>query len=79
MPKSNSLSNLLRAGFKTTNTSTASAGYRTLESFFTNLESKTHSKNPPNQKLPLGPKNNLKLTYNLLHHLQLILAFLRSQ
>jgi hypothetical protein len=37
-------------------------------------------KNPPNQKLPLSPKNNLKLklNLNLLRHLQLILAFMLS-
>ncbi|KAG5255136.1 pentatricopeptide repeat-containing protein [Salix suchowensis] len=60
MPKSNSLSNLFRAGFKTTNTSTASAGYRTLESFFTNLESKTHSKTPPKPKTSSGSKKKPK-------------------
>ncbi|KAJ6423265.1 hypothetical protein OIU84_024246 [Salix udensis] len=60
MPKSNSLSNLFRAGFNTTNTSTASAGYRTLESFFTNLESKTHSKTPPKPKTSSGSKKKPK-------------------
>jgi hypothetical protein len=50
MPRPNSLSNLFRAAFKTTNTSTASAGDRTRESFITNLESKTHSKKPPKPK-----------------------------
>ncbi|XP_011048290.1 PREDICTED: pentatricopeptide repeat-containing protein At4g04790, mitochondrial-like [Populus euphratica] len=50
MPKPKSLSNLFRAAFKTTNTSTASAGDRTRESFITNLESKTHSKKPHKPK-----------------------------